>query len=200
MQQRHSMNTVLQKGRNGNVKDLDVFYLKGNGCFYLGVEAYDKDGDVFTWYFSPIGEDEAFMFLYIDDNLFDGFLQHLDESNLRAVYEAWPLLLEAFKRGVDDNYSLPALIRLGHTEITDSSFWCLALKVENFKITEPEQLLSDYVLGKLKILFQYISAMNKQVEANDPSTLTMLIDGGIDGVKKFFKVKRWTDAILGFFQ
>lgn len=193
MEQRHEMKWAIEEGDSGKDEGLNVFYLDGNDVSYFGCELVGENGNTLTWYFHLTGEKEAHIFIYIHDNCFDSLVDNLDESNRKAVFDAWPLLMNALVRGADDNYSEPALIKLASTEIANAYFWCLAMKIENIDFSDLENWVSDYVSEKLKRLINYLGAMNEQLEKNDISTLSLLAGG----IKKGFGSYRTLKLIGG---
>ena len=199
MEQRHEMKWAIESGNPGN-DGLSMFFLRGNDVGYLGCELVGEDGTSLAWYFHLTGEKEALVFLYIHDNCFDDLVDNVDESNRKAVLEAWPLLMNALIRGADDNYSEPALIKLVSTEKANASFWCLAMKIENIDFSDLENWVSDYVSEKLKRLINYLGAMNEQLEKNDISTLSLLAGGIKKGFGRYRTLKIFTgiaSSLLG---
>lgn len=195
MEQRYQMCEAYVDKIGLKEGDVNIFYLDGQDYFYLGVECAPEDDEVLTWYFSPSGEREAFVFLYCGENTFDELVQNLDRTNSDAVDNAWPLFANALVNGCEDRYDSPALIKLNSVERANGTFWCLAQKVENIDLTEFDTLMGEYALSKVKGLLNYYGEMFRQLNENELSKLD-LITGGIKEGIHWGKIAR-TAASIG---
>ena len=166
MERRYSMDFFLDSSRGEEDWTVSYFYVENKDTIYGGRELY-FDGNKITYYFFPIDHDEALMFLYIGHDIFDEFIDNIDDYNLEGVNNAWPLLIKALHNGANDNFSRTALIKLPDLTHSNKSFWCLATKVENIDF---EDLETSYILKKLGTLVSDARDMLIQINENDIST------------------------------
>ncbi len=183
MEQRYEMCEAYADSRGLKEGYVNIFFLEGQNYFYLGVECAPEDDEVLTWYFSPLGEHEALVFLYCGENTFDELVKNLDRTNSNAVGKAWPLFANALVNGYEDHYDLPALIKLNSVASVNGTFWCLAQKVENIDLTEFDDLLGEYAISKVKGLLSYCSEMLSQINENKLSTLDLVTGGIKEGIQ-----------------
>ena len=163
--------------------EINYFYLEGCNRLYVGIEYTLENDSIVTWYFSPIDESEAFVCLYCGEDTFDDLLENLNRVNSNAIKKAWPHLISALLNGVADNYSSPALIKLGSTERAERTFWCLAMKVENFDLSEPDNLIGNYAMGKVKTLLDHYIEMFREMKENEPGTFDLVVGGVKEGIR-----------------
>lgn len=183
MEQRYVMRAGYEDAIGLKQGDVNIFYLEGFDNFYIGLEYAPNDNEAYTWYFYPTSEDEAFVFLYMGESTFDDLIQNLDRTNSNAVEKAWPLFASALVNGANDNYGSPALIKLGCVDKADASFWCLAQKVENIDVTEPDSLMGSYVANKVLTLLNYCGEMASQMQENEPGTIDLIAGGVKEGIR-----------------
>ncbi len=183
MEQRYKMREAYSDVTGLKKGDVNIFYLETADHFYLGVECAPEDNEALTWYFSPTGERESFVFLYCGEDTFDELVQNLNRVNSKAVEKAWPLFANALVNGCDDNYGSPALIKLGSIENVNGCFWCLAQKVENFDLSELENLAGDYAMRKVGGLLSYYGEMFRQLNENELRKLDLVVGGAKEGFR-----------------
>lgn len=142
-----------------------AFYLKDDKRFYAGRHLYVDDKKI-TYYIMPLKEHEAIIFLYIGDDTFDEFCNEINDNTEEAFTKTWPMLIQALKDGINDNYYKCALIKLPKVH-EDGWFWCFATRVENIDYKNME---SDYVMGKVEKLVEQAVNIFVEVDENDIST------------------------------
>lgn len=155
--------------------------------YYVGRNRYIQ-GIKITYYIFPKDNYQAFLFLYIGDNIFDEFCDSIDEYSIEAYTKTWPLLIKSLEDGCKDNYSTAALIKLPNIN-KDGSFWCFATLLENIQYNNLE---TDYVTAKLvKLLDNSISILNQYAE-NDITNIEKVKAYGkvaYDEYKKYETIK-----------
>lgn len=163
---------------------VERFYIKTDFIFYFGRILYFKNLMI-TYYFFPIDLDEALMFIYLGDDIFDELINSLDEYDIEAFTKTYPALMEAMYNGHHDNYSKSALIKLRSPNGENNRFWCLATKVENIDL---ENLETEYIFKKLGNLTADMKTILKQLGENEISTLEAIKSGGKKGWNTFKKI------------
>lgn len=190
MEKRDSMEFFLQDNQEKKECELKCFYLKDENLIYVGRELLLDDLKM-TYYFLPTGENEALLFLYAGDNIFDEWVKNIDKYNEKDVAKAFPLFMEALKNGISDNYSKNALIRLPHIG-KNGSFWCFATKIENIDFSDLE---NKYVVNKMTNLFNITTELFNQLEKNEISGW----DAFLSGMKKGFDLYRRANLVSRLF-
>lgn len=184
MERRYQMEFFMQDSPNMS-DDVEIypFYLEDDELIYAGREVH-VNGQKITYYIWPIGEDNAILFLYIGDDTFDEFIQDIDEYNLNALSNAFPLLMRALYNGINKNISEIALLPLKDLTKNDDVFWCLCTRIENIDISD---LDTKYIVKKFMKLYQDAVDMFVQLNENEISTWDKIKGAGeaaYDGYRK----------------
>lgn len=188
MQNRREMEFFIEESSSiHNDYDVEGFYMEDEEHLYAGRNLY-MEGNKITYYFFPVDKHQALLFLYIGDNAFDELYDSIDEYNIEAYCNTWPLLMRSFKDGSDDNYGRVALIKLPKVHAS-GTFWCFATMLENIVYDDME---TDYVISKLgKLLTSSLEILNQYIE-NDISTWEKTKaygKAGYDGYNKYKTMK-----------
>lgn len=164
MEQRYSMQFFLEEYHGKEEPEMNYFYLENDEHLYGGRELLLEDKKI-TYYFFPVDEGEALMFLYVGDDVFDEAVNNIDKYNHEGMTNAFPLFMKALEDGANDNYSRIALIKLPHLS-KNGSFWCFVTKIENVDFSDLE---TDYVFGKLGKLCSGVIDIYNQLDENEVS-------------------------------
>lgn len=184
MERRFRMDFFMQDSDNTSDEvELYPFYLEDEELIYAGREIH-VNGQKITYYIWPTGEDNAILFLYIGDDTFDEFVNNIDEYNLEALTNAFPLLMRALYNGINRNISEIALLPLKDLTKDDDVFWCLGTRLDNIDISD---LDTKYIAKKLMKLYQDTIELFVQLNENEVSTWDKIKGAGKaagDGYRK----------------
>lgn len=155
--------------------------------------AKDDDGDFlkYSFYLLPEGEDcsSGLVFCYLGDcDGLSDFVHKINSDNIANCWKAWPLLMQAIKNGLEDNYSrddAPALICYGTNKM-----WGMATRYENVDFEQLAAHLNDkridsnlaYLFKKAINATNYAMRMLVEVDENDISVM----DGIVSGLKSLW--------------
>lgn len=155
--------------------------------------AKDDDGDFlkYSFYLLPEGEDcsSGLVFCYLGDcDGLSDFVHKINSDNIANCWKAWPLLMQAIKNGLEDNYSrddAPALICYGTNQM-----WGMATRYENVDFEQLAAHLNDkridsnlaYLFKKAINATNYAMRMLVEVDENDISVM----DGIVSGLKSIW--------------
>ena len=145
------------------------FYLKDENITIIGTE-FVSEGTKLVFYFLPIKENEALLMMCVDkDAELDTVLNDMSEYDMTIYRRPWPKLITAIENGIKGRLHLPSLIAL---DIHSRRSYFISLLLSNIKIFELKEMYnSDYVLGKVSDMVDFINQMFAEMSDND---LTLL--------------------------